>query len=123
LYGVLVAAREAGFLGPGPIERHLRHARGFVDLGRMEADTESPRILDLGSGGGLPGLVVAGSWPEATVVLLEANERRAGLLDLDLPPDFAVPDPSVAASDDEPLEDEAPSEFHTDYLGPEAPEA
>jgi 16S rRNA (guanine527-N7)-methyltransferase len=81
LYGVLVAAREAGLLGPGPIERHLRHARGFVDLGRMEADTESPRILDLGSGGGLPGLVVAGAWPEATVVLLEANERRAQFLE------------------------------------------
>src|SRR5580658_574562 len=52
-----------------------------------------------------------------------AEMKAAGLLDLDLPPDFAVPDPSVAASDDEPLEDEAPSEFHTDYLGPEAPEA
>jgi segregation and condensation protein B len=52
-----------------------------------------------------------------------AEMKAAGLLDLDLPPDFAVPDPSAAAPDDEPLEDEAPSEFHTDYLGPEAPEA
>src|SRR5208283_2037272 len=51
-----------------------------------------------------------------------AEMRAAGLLDLDLPPDFAVPDPSVAASDDEALEDEAPGEFHTDYLGPETPE-
>jgi segregation and condensation protein B len=45
--------------------------------------------------------------------------KAAGLLDLDLPPDFAVPDPSAAASDDMPLEDEAPSEFHTDYIGDE----
>ena len=81
LQEVLVAARDAGFLGPGPIERHLRHARGFLELGRMEAEGESPRILDLGSGGGLPGLVVAGAWPEATVVLLEANERRAQFLE------------------------------------------
>src|SRR5271166_6403108 len=51
-----------------------------------------------------------------------AEMKAAGLLDLDLPPDFAVPDPSAAASDDDPLEDEAPTEFHTDYLGPEAPE-
>jgi len=51
-----------------------------------------------------------------------AEMKAAGLLDLDLPPDFAVPDPSVAASDDEALEDEAPGEFHTDYLGPETPE-
>jgi len=80
LQDVLVAAREAGFLGPGPIERHLRHAQGFVALARMETEGESPRMLDLGSGGGLPGLVVAGGWPEATVVLLEASERRAQFL-------------------------------------------
>ena len=51
-----------------------------------------------------------------------AEMKAAGLLDLDLPPDFAVPDPSAAAPDDDPLEDEAPGEFHTDYLGPETPE-
>jgi len=81
LQDVLVAARDAGFLGPGPIGRHLRHARGFATLARQEAEGESPRILDLGSGGGLPGLVVAGAWPEATLVLLEANERRAQFLE------------------------------------------
>ena len=81
LQKVLVAARDAGFLGPGPVERHLRHAQGFVALARMEAEGQSPRLLDLGSGGGLPGLVVAGAWPEATMVLLEANERRAQFLE------------------------------------------
>jgi 16S rRNA (guanine527-N7)-methyltransferase len=81
LQDVLVAAREAGFLGPGPIERHLRHAEGFVTLARSQTEAESPRILDLGSGAGLPGLVVAGAWPEATMVLLEANERRAQFLE------------------------------------------
>jgi len=50
-----------------------------------------------------------------------AEMKAAGLLDLDLPPDFAVPDPSAAAPDDLPLEDEAPSEFHTDYIGEEGP--
>jgi 16S rRNA (guanine527-N7)-methyltransferase len=80
LQEVLEAARDAGFLGPGPIERHLRHAEGFVTLARIQAEGETPRILDLGSGGGLPGLVVAGAWPEAILVLLEANERRAQFL-------------------------------------------
>ena len=43
--------------------------------------------------------------------------KAAGLLDLDLPPDFAPPDPSRAAADEDPLElDDAP-EFHQDYLG------
>ena len=81
LQNVLVAARDAGFLGPGPVERHLRHAQGFVALARMETEGQSPRMLDLGSGGGLPGLVVAGAWPEATMVLLEANECRAQFLE------------------------------------------
>jgi len=77
---VLEAARDAGFLGPGPIERHLVHAEGFVTLARAQPGPKAPRLLDLGSGGGLPGLVVAGAWPEATMVLLEANERRAQFL-------------------------------------------
>jgi len=78
----LLAAREAGFLGPGPIDRHLRHAQGFVDLAKRQPHvTERPRILDLGSGGGLPGLVVAQQWPQATLVLLDANRRRASFLE------------------------------------------
>ncbi|MBA4795672.1 MAG: SMC-Scp complex subunit ScpB [Phenylobacterium sp.] len=49
-----------------------------------------------------------------------AEMKAAGLLSLDLPPDFAVPDPSAVRSDEDPLEtdDEAP-EFHTDFLGPD----
>ncbi len=48
-----------------------------------------------------------------------AEMKAAGLLSLDLPPDFAVPDPSAVRADEDPLEadDEAP-EFHTDFLGP-----
>jgi len=43
--------------------------------------------------------------------------KAAGLLDLDLPPDFVVPDPSAARDDDVPLDDETAPEFHTDYVG------
>jgi segregation and condensation protein B len=46
-----------------------------------------------------------------------AEMKAAGLLDLDLPPDFVVPDPSAATFDDDALEDAAPAEFHTDFLG------
>jgi len=78
----LLAARAAGFLGPGPIDRHLRHAQGFVDLAKRQPHvTEEPRILDLGSGGGLPGLIVAQQWPRTTLVLLDANRRRASFLE------------------------------------------
>jgi len=45
-----------------------------------------------------------------------AEMKAAGLLSLDLPPDFAVPDPSGLAPDEDPLEDGDAPEFHTDYL-------
>jgi 16S rRNA (guanine527-N7)-methyltransferase len=79
---VLTDARTAGFLGPGPIERQFRHAQGFVRVARRLAVSgrPAPRIVDLGSGGGLPGLVIAEAWPAAHVVLLEANRRRAAFL-------------------------------------------
>lgn len=80
---VLVEARDLGFLGPGPVEPHLTHAEGFVAAGRHLEEGHGTRRLhlaDLGSGGGLPGLVVAERWPDADVVLIEANGRRAAFL-------------------------------------------
>ncbi|HSV01970.1 MAG TPA: SMC-Scp complex subunit ScpB [Phenylobacterium sp.] len=46
-----------------------------------------------------------------------AEMKAAGLLSLDLPPDFAVPDPGAAAADEDPLEAGDVPEFHTDFLG------
>jgi segregation and condensation protein B len=47
-----------------------------------------------------------------------AGEMKAsGLLDLDLPPDFAPPDPNRAAEDEDPLDPGDAPEFHQDYLG------
>lgn len=45
-----------------------------------------------------------------------ADLRAAGLLDMDLPADFAIPDPTAGASDEDPLEPEEAAEFHRDYL-------
>lgn len=47
-----------------------------------------------------------------------AEMRAAGLLSLDLPADFTVPDPNAPALDEDPLEADAP-EFHVDFLGDE----
>jgi len=44
-----------------------------------------------------------------------AEMKSAGLLSLDLPPDFAVPDPNQPALDEDPLDADAP-EFHVDFL-------
>jgi 16S rRNA (guanine527-N7)-methyltransferase len=80
---ILAQARRAGFLGPGPIEPHLVHAEGFAALARRQPvppGVTVPRLLDLGSGGGLPGLVIAVEWPEAAIILLDANQRRTDFL-------------------------------------------
>ncbi|HSH61196.1 MAG TPA: RsmG family class I SAM-dependent methyltransferase [Acidimicrobiales bacterium] len=77
LVEVLAYARRSGFLGPGPLERHLRHCQGFLSAGNRG---RRGVVVDLGSGGGVPGLVLALAWPESTVVLLDANERRTRFL-------------------------------------------
>ncbi len=77
---VIGEARTLGFLGPGPIDVQLRHAEGFISVTRSKVGAEA-RVLDLGSGGGLPGLVVACDWPEARLTLLDSNGRRAAFLE------------------------------------------
>lgn len=74
---LLEESRRLGFLGPGPVEPHVSHALGFA----AAAGEGSPgKIVDLGSGGGVPGLVLALTWSDAEVVLLEANQRRSSFL-------------------------------------------
>jgi segregation and condensation protein B len=48
-----------------------------------------------------------------------AEMKAAGLLSLDLPADFAVPDPNALSPDEDPLEEGDAPEFHTDFLGEE----
>ncbi|MHB1584304.1 MAG: RsmG family class I SAM-dependent methyltransferase, partial [Acidimicrobiales bacterium] len=94
LTAVLEEARRLGFLGPGPVAPHIDHAVGFAALAASPAGPPSAsgspghdgaawegRILDLGSGGGVPGLVVALALPRARLVLLDAGERRTHFLE------------------------------------------
>jgi 16S rRNA (guanine527-N7)-methyltransferase len=73
---VLARSRALGFLGPGPVTDHVRHAD---DLAAVVATTPG-RALDLGSGGGVPGLVLAHRWPTTRWTLLDAAERRTAFL-------------------------------------------
>jgi segregation and condensation protein B len=59
------------------------------------------------------GLASVGDLPGA------AEMRAAGLLSLDLPADFAVPDPNALAADEDPLDEGDAPQFHTDFLGEE----
>lgn len=94
---VLEEGQVRGLIGPGHLSEHLRHAMGFVGVLRgrgwdmasapgtsrhfKERGTSGPRLLDLGSGGGLPGLVIACAWSLAQVVLLDSQRRRADFLE------------------------------------------
>jgi 16S rRNA (guanine527-N7)-methyltransferase len=85
LTAVLAQAQQQGFLGPGPLDRHVEHARA---MGACLPDG-SGRVLDLGSGGGVPGLVLAADHPTLCLVLLDSTARRCRFLraasaDLDL---------------------------------------
>lgn len=73
----LEKARVLGFLGPGPVERHLVHAIGFA---AAVGANQVASLLDLGSGAGVPGLILAAMMPEAEVVLLDANLRRTNFM-------------------------------------------
>ncbi|MDP1819405.1 MAG: class I SAM-dependent methyltransferase [Acidimicrobiales bacterium] len=70
-------ARVLGFLGPGPIDEHLVHARGYL----RTLDAVEGRIIDLGSGGGIPGLVLALERPDLDVVLVDATAKRCRFLE------------------------------------------
>src|SRR5258706_10324730 len=75
LVDVLGEARVLGFLGPGPVDDHVDHARAFV-----VALPATGHCVDLGSGGGVPALVAAAALPGTTWVLVESRVRRAAFL-------------------------------------------
>jgi 16S rRNA (guanine527-N7)-methyltransferase len=67
-------AQEIGFIGPAPIHEHVARGLAFVLVAPGEP---SGLALDLGSGAGLPGLLLAWAWPDSTWVLLDSNHRKA----------------------------------------------
>lgn len=76
---VLRHAQVLGAIGPSLLEGHLAQAAAFVEAARPWCP-EPTEVLDLGSGGGIPGLVVAAQLPAARVTLLEGRTERARLL-------------------------------------------
>lgn len=82
LEAILQSSQAAGFLGPGDLEVHVEHAIAFAAVIDAAAGPAPERILDLGSGGGVPGLVLAARcWPSAHWVLLDAAARRTEFLE------------------------------------------
>jgi 16S rRNA (guanine527-N7)-methyltransferase len=78
LTGLLEEGRARGMLGPGPVEAHLEHGESLAAA--VDRDFAG-RFLDLGSGGGIPGLVLLAAWPHASGTLLDARRRRCWFLE------------------------------------------
>lgn len=80
LVDALRDAQRLGFLGSRPIPEVISHARGFVRaLEARELVVES--VLDLGSGGGVPGLVIAHDLPAVRLTLLDRRAKRTDALE------------------------------------------
>jgi 16S rRNA (guanine527-N7)-methyltransferase len=75
----LEESRARGFLGPQPIEPQIIHAEGFAKCWESLRETPPTDLLDLGSGGGLPGLVLVERWG-CRGVFLDSMTKRSNFL-------------------------------------------
>ena len=68
---------RAGFIGDAPLDDQIAHALGFAAVVDDVGEGSPAVVVDLGSGGGLPALVLIEWWSTTRFVLVEAQERRA----------------------------------------------
>lgn len=78
LVAVLRHGQQQGFLGPSELVTHVEHARAHDAAAQP---LPGQRWCDLGSGGGVPGLVMALERPGVEFVLLDRSQRRADFLE------------------------------------------
>jgi 16S rRNA (guanine527-N7)-methyltransferase len=75
---VLADAQDRGFIG-GDLEAHLEHSLRFQSAAARGAFSPR-RAVDLGSGGGIPGLVLASMMEETSWFLVDSQLRRTDWL-------------------------------------------
>lgn len=76
LDSLLAESQRIGLIGPGDLAVALEQARAFVAA--LPADAR--RVVDVGSGGGLPGLVVLAERPDVHLTMVDRKERSCDLL-------------------------------------------
>jgi len=76
LANTLEEARHLGFLGPGPVRDQITRSLAFV-----AAAAGPPELgVDLGTGGGTPGLAMALTWTTSRWLFIDSNQRRSDWL-------------------------------------------
>jgi 16S rRNA (guanine527-N7)-methyltransferase len=78
LLAALTIAQRVGVTGETDLVAAVAHARAFVRC--LEEVPTGSSLVDLGSGGGLPGIVIAHDRPDLRVTLVERRRSRADLL-------------------------------------------
>jgi 16S rRNA (guanine527-N7)-methyltransferase len=76
LIEALGSSQRLGFLGDLPIPAVIAHARHFVHAVDEWTAAPDPHIADIGSGGGVPGLVLAVDLPAAHVTMIDRRATR-----------------------------------------------
>jgi 16S rRNA (guanine527-N7)-methyltransferase len=90
---VLRTAQGVGLLGTRPVAEVVAHARDFViALAEIKSESTSgpdwtgsssgrATVVDIGSGGGIPGLVVATDRPDLSVTLVDRRQKCTDYLE------------------------------------------
>lgn len=76
---VLLEGIRAGQFG-GESKPHGDHAMGFVSFLTEPSETFRGHVVDIGSGAGLPALVLADAFPDTSWTLIERRQGRGELL-------------------------------------------
>jgi len=76
LIDALGDAQRIGMLGDRPLDEVVEHSLGFVAALPSSCRT----VIDLGSGGGDPGLVIAMACPDLEIMLVDRRAKRTDLL-------------------------------------------
>jgi 16S rRNA (guanine(527)-N(7))-methyltransferase RsmG len=77
------ATARLGLISPGDADQVVpRHTADSLLFALVRSPRLGERWLDVGSGAGFPGVVLACCYPECSFTLLEPHKRRAGFLEL-----------------------------------------
>jgi 16S rRNA (guanine527-N7)-methyltransferase len=76
LRDALGEAQRIGMLGAGDLDAVIDRSLGFV----RQLPEHTRQVIDLGSGGGDPGLVIAASCPDLSMTMVDRRAKRTDLL-------------------------------------------
>lgn len=78
---ILIQAKKLNFLGKPPVQDHILNANGFVKtINELNIGLKEAKLVDLGSGGGVPALILIENFNKWNFVLIERKEKRAEFL-------------------------------------------